>query len=484
MKRLYHFLIVFTAFTFSSSLYAQENPPTVFTLEQCIEYALKNAVSAKNATLDEEIAQAKVKETIGIGLPQVSGSVSVDHNNKLRRFFATKQTAFGFSGLDDAEYPNFYPDLADDDILASQNFFQLKSSGDAGININQIIFNGSYLVGLQASNAYKNLAVRYSAQTKEQIIQQVTKAYYGVLINRERTELFTSNIGRIDTLLRNTRAMVDNGFAESIDADRIQVALNNLITERDKFNNLNELGVYLLKFQMNYPMGDPIEVSGNIQEVKVNVNLESYKENWDYKSRTDYQVLEANKKLQELNIKNQYAQSLPSISAFANLGYSTQSSNIGGIFKTNSNIEDAGGVGPDKWYGYSMFGVSLNVPIFSGLQRTYKVQQEKLTLQKINNGFENLKSGIDLEIKLSSVNFDNALRSLTAQKQNMELADKVARVTKIKYEQGVGSNLEVVEAENSLREAQTYYYNALFDAMIAKVDMDKAFGKLTVTENK
>ncbi len=478
MKRLYHFLTVLIVLAFSGSVYAQENPPAVFTLEQCIEYALKNAVSAKNATLDEEIAQAKVKETIGIGLPQVSGSVSVDHNNKLRRFFTTYDPNGGFIDLSGV------PGIEDGDVVAAQNFFQLKSSGDAGININQIIFNGSYLVGLQASNAYKNLAVRYSAQTKEQIIQQVTKAYYGVLINRERTELFTSNIGRIDTLLRNTRAMVDNGFAESIDADRIQVALNNLITERDKFNNLNELGVYLLKFQMNYPMGDPIEVSGNIQEVKVNVNLESYKENWDYKSRADYQVLEANKKLQELNIKNQYAQSLPSISAFANLGYSTQSSNIGGIFRTNSNIEDAGGVGPDKWYGYSMFGVSLNVPIFGGLQRTYKVQQEKLTLQKINNGFENLKSGIDLEIKLSSVNFDNALKSLTAQKQNMELAGKVARVTKIKYEQGVGSNLEVVDAENGLREAQTYYYDALFDAMIAKVDMDKAYGKLTVTENK
>lgn len=478
MKRFYHFLTVLLILAFSASVYAQENPPVVFTLEQCIAYAIKNAVSAKNATLDEEIAQARVKETIGIGLPQVSGSVSVDHSNKLRRFFTTYDPNGGFIDLSGV------PGIQDGDVVAAQNFFQLKSSGDAGININQIIFSGSYLVGLQASSAYKNLAYKNSTQTKEQIIQQVAKAYYGVLINKERTELFTSNIGRIDTLLRNTRAMVDNGFAEGIDADRIQVALNNLITERDKFNNLNELGIYLLKFQMNYPMADPIEVSGSIQDVQVNVNTGSYKENWDYKSRSDYQVLEANRKLQELNIKNQYAQSLPSISAFANLGYSTQSSDIGGIFKTNSNIDDAGGVGPDKWYGYSMFGVSLNVPIFGGFQRTYKIQQEKLTLQKINNGFENLKSGIDLEIKLASVNFDNAIKSLTSQKQNMELAGKVARVTKIKYEQGVGSNLEVVDAENGLREAQTYYYDALFDAMIAKVDMDKAFGKLTVTETK
>jgi outer membrane protein len=480
MKKLYHFLVVFVGLTVAFNTHAQESTPTIFTLEQCIDYALKNAASAKNATLDEEIAQARVKETVGIGLPQITGSASIQHNEKLRRFFGANTT-------DSASFGFFkdIPGAEEGDIVSSPNFFQLKSSGDVGINVNQIIFNGSYIVGLKASKAYKELAYRNTAQTKEQLVQQVTKAYYGVLINKERVELFTSNIGRLDTLLRNTRAMVTNGFAESIDADRIQVALNNLTTERDKFLNLNELGIALLKFQMNYPMDDPIDISGNIQDVQVDVNVESYKEGWNYKARPDYQVLEANKRLQELNIRNYQSQSLPTISAFANLGYATQSSNIGGIFKTNSKgVSDTQAYGPDKWYGYSLFGVSLNVPIFSGFQLRYKLQQERFNLQKIDNGFANLKSGIDLEIKQATLNFDNAVKSLASQKQNMELAEKVARVTKIKYEQGVGSNLEVVDAENSLRQAQTNYYNALFDSMIAKVDLDKAYGKLIVTESK
>jgi outer membrane protein len=450
---------------------------TAFTLDDCIKYALENSVAAKNATIDEEIAKSKVRETTGIGLPQVNGNVTVDHNEKLRRFFATKETMAGFNNMNPDD---FYPNLANDDVLAAQNFFQLKNSGDAGINVNQIIFNGSYLVGLQAARAYKNLAYKSSNQTNEQIVQQVTKAYYTVLINKERAELFESNIGRVDSLLRNTKALYENGFAESIDVDRIQVALNNLVAERDKFLNLNVLGVELLKFQMNYPMSEPLEVSGNINEVQVNTNADAYGENWDYKVRADYQVLEANKRLQELNIKNRYAESLPSLSAHANLGYATQSRTFGGIFTTDSNISDNGIIGPDKWYGYSMIGLSLNVPLFTGLQRTHQIQQEKLTLQKINNSFTQLKSSIDLEIKQASVNYDNALKSLTAQRQNMELADKVARITKIKYEQGVGSNLEVVTAEDSLRQAQTNYYNSLFDVMIAKVDLDKAYGKLNV----
>lgn len=481
IKRIYLTLVVGAGLAAAQPAVAQDQPVSsgqTFTLQQCIDYALENSISARNAKLDEEIAQAKVKETVGIGLPQVNGTVSLTHNERLPRFFSTRQTAFGFSGLADSLYNQFYPELENDDVLASQNFFQLKSSGDAGVNVTQIIFNGSYLVGLQASQAYKELSYRSSAQTKEQIIQQVTKAYYAVLINKERSDLFTSNIARVDTLLRNTQALFKNGFAESIDADRIQVTLNNLVAERDKFLNLNELGIALLKFQMNYPLNQPIQVEGKIEDVQSEVSTALYQETIDYNLRPDFQVLEANRKLQELNLKNQRAAYLPSLSAFANLGYSTQSATIGGLFKTNSDISDNGSIGPDKWYPYTMFGLTLNVPIFSGFQTRYKVQQEKIALQKIQNTFVSVKSGIDLEVQQSTINYKNAMKSLNAQKQNMELASKVARITKIKYEQGVGSNLEVIDAEDSLRQAQTNYYNALYDVMVAKIDLDKAYGKL------
>ncbi len=169
---------------------------------------------------------------------------------------------------------------------------------------------------------------------------------------------------------------------------------------------------------------------------------------------------------------------MPSLNAFATLGYATQSPQIGGLFKTNSKIADNGSLGPDKWYDYSQIGVSLSVPIFSGFQRHHKLQQEKIALQKVDNGFKALKSGIDLEIKQSSLIFENAMATLETQRANMDLASKVARVTKIKYEQGVGSNIEVIDAENSLRQAQTNYYGAMFDAVVAKIDLDKAYGKL------
>jgi outer membrane protein len=474
-----HFFRILLALVLSVGAYAQQAAQS-FTLEQCIDYALQNSINAQNATIDREIAAARVKETVGLGLPQISGSASLVHNQKLPRFFGTFNNdpdAFGF-------FPKDIVGAQNGDILAAQNFFQLSSSGNASLSITQLIFNGSYFVGLQAASTFKELSRKAADQTNEQIIQQVTKAYYGVLINKERTTLFNNNIARLDTLLRNTKALNENGFAEGIDVDRIRVAYNNLVSERDKFLNFNKLGLELLKFQMNYPSNQPIEVVGNIQDVMVEPNLDSYKEGWDYKNRPDFKTLEVNRRLQELNIKNQYAGSVPSIAAFANLGYQTQSNNISGLFKTNSAVEDGEFLGPDKWYNFSQFGVSMNIPIFNGMRGHYKIQQEKLTLKKIDNGFKALKNGIDLDIAQSSITFENAIKSLAAQKENQELASNIARITKIKYEQGVGSNLEVVDAENGLRTAQTNYYSALFDAMVAKVDLDKAYGKLLPTTQK
>ena len=475
MKRVYTFL---TALMVSGMALAQQ-PETpapsqiAFTLDQCIEYALKNNVTAENARVDREVADARVKEFIGVGLPQISAGGSVVHNPQLSRFFMAYNPSSPFFP------PGSAPaGVNNGDVIATRNIFQLQSSGDASATVSQLIFNGSYIVGLQASSAFRQLAEKNEVQTNEQVIQGVMKAYYGVLINRERTTLFDANISRVDSLLRNTTAMHQNGFAEGIDVDRIKVTRNNLLAERETFLKINEIGEQVLKFQMNYPLDQPIGLVGSIQDIKIDTVLAHYSEGWDYRTRPDYQVLEAQHRMQELNLKNQYAGAFPVIAAFATGGYNTQSTNVSGVFQTNTNIPNEGVLGPDKWYGYSRVGVSLSWSIFTGLSRTYKVQQEKLNLKKIDNGFRLLKSSINLETERASIFFQNALRTLQIQKDNMDLAANVVRITRIKYEQGVGSNIEVVDAENSLRTAQNTYYGAMFDAMIAKVDLDKAYNRL------
>lgn len=456
---------------------AQSNDSISFNLDECIRYALENTIEVKNSRVDEQIAEAKVKETVGIGLPQIDANVNLTHNQKLPRFFATYQTAQGFAEGD------LNLGLADDDVVASQNFFQLQSSGNATLTINQLLFNTSYLVGLKAAGTYKDLAYKTTEQTQIETIEKVTKAYYAVLISNERIALFDNNIARVDSLLRTTRAMNENGFAEMIDVDRIHVQLNNLKSERLKFINTQNLSYGLLKFQMNYPMERPLVVEGTLDELRVNENLfNEYKEGWDYKNRIEFKILDTQRRLQELDIKNKYAASYPSLSAFADLGYSTQSTNVSGLFKTDTNLDDNGFIGPDSWYSFSSFGIKLNVPIFSGLQRTYRLQQSKLELLKIQNSYNSLKQSIDLSIQQNTTVYQNSLETFRSQRENMELAERVARITKIKYEQGVGSNIEVTDAESSLREAQVNYYNALYDAIVAKIDLDRAYAKIDPTQ--
>ncbi|MEO5601279.1 MAG: TolC family protein [Cyclobacteriaceae bacterium] len=484
MKRVYQLLFIILIIPLISQGQSNQNSRS-FSLEECIQYAMDNSINIKNADLDEKIANARVKETRGIGLPQVDGSVALTHNKTLPRFFATYATVQGFAGKN-ADGTNVLdiPGIEPSDVIASQNFFQLPSSGSATLSINQILFSGSYLVGLKAANAYRELSIRSTVQTKEQAVQQVTKAFYGVLINKDRMNLFDNNIARVDSLLKTTQALNKNGFAEGIDVDRIQVTLNNLMAERDKFYNLQELSIQILKFQMNYPMDQAMDVSGDIASLKIDEGLlQNYELDWNYSQRSDYALLEANRNLQSLDVRNKFSTALPSLSAFANLGYSTQSPDISGLFKTSSTLEDNGQIGPDKWYSFTTYGISLNVPIFSGLQRSYRLQQARLNLLKVENSFTSLKSVIDLEVKQAAISYLNAIKSLESQRANSGLAANIARITKIKYEEGVGSNLEVIEAEASLKESQVNYYSALYDALIARVDLDKAYGKLIPDAN-
>lgn len=465
--------LIVVATIFSLGTMAQDGSNSM-SLQQCIDYALENNADMKNAVLDEEAALMEVKETAGIGFPQISGSAVVQKSPTLQRFFA-EYTPGSPIGLTEDQANEL--GVADGDVYAAENFFQLKSVGDASLNVNQMIFNGSYIVALQASRTFKELSVKQKDQTRVDVVENVSKAYYNVLINRERLNLFAANLSRLDTLYRNTRELYRNGFAEEIDVDRLKVSLNNLQSDLDNVENLNTISMTLLKFQMGYPLNDELNLSGTFDDV-ISATIATSNPIVNYNDRPDYQVLQTNRKLQELNIKNKYAEGLPTLNGFYNLGYSTQSQSFGGLFSTQTGFSEQQGVGPDKWYRYSSIGLSLNWNIFTGFQRKYQIQQEKVSLEKLNNGITSYESLINVEVQNSQLTLENATKKLEVQRENMALAEKVFRVTQIKYEEGVGSNLEVVEADTSLKEAQTNYYSALYDAIIAKIELQKALGTL------
>ncbi|HXA02393.1 MAG TPA: TolC family protein [Cytophagaceae bacterium] len=447
--------ILFLFFVLISS-YGYSQKDSAYTLQQCISYALQNQTNVKNAQVDYQSALERVGEIRAIGLPQVSGAVSIVDNPKLKNFFYQNNPAGGIVPFD--------PTKSVGEVIARPNFFQLRSSADANATVSQLLFDGSYVVAISSSSTYKELAKKNIVQTKTQAVEGVTKAYYMVLINQERLKLLDVNLSRLDSTLYQTRAMNQAGLAEKIDVDRLEVSYNNLITEKLKSENMMEVSKLLLQFQMNMPLEQNISLADNLNSIKID-SVAPPMGAIDPAQRIEYSILETQKKLQTFDKKNINAGYIPRLTAFGTAGLFRQDKSIGQLFV-------------NKYYSYNMYGFNLSVPIFDGMSKHYKVQQAKLSIVKTENNIEQLKKSIDLQGRQAHINYKNSLQTLTTQKRNMDLAAEVVRVTKIKYQAGIGSNLEVVNAEASQKEAQTNYFSALYDAIVAKIDLQKASGTL------
>lgn len=375
-----------------------------FSLKQAIDYAMTHQNAVLNASIDEQVARQKVNEVRGIGLPQVTGSFDVNNFIKL----PTSLIPGEFFGLP----PGTFAEVQ----------FGTKYSATAGLQASQLIFNGDYVVGLQASKTYQDLAKLMTNRTKIEAAEQVTKAYYAVLINEKNIELIDANIQRLTKIYNDTKAMNEAGFVEKLDVDRLQVTLNNLEVTRQQVQNGIALMYQLLKFQMGMP------VSANLTLTDALAENFAAPENGiaDASRRVEYSLLEKQRKLSELDLKRNRFGYLPTLAAFGSLSYAAQRNEFD-IFN------------PDKkWYQTTLVGAKLNVPIFDGLQKNARIQQSKLSLQKNMNDMNNLRNGVSLQVNSASIQYQNAYKTLNIQKQNLDLAKEVARVTQIKYDEGVG----------------------------------------------
>jgi outer membrane protein TolC len=415
-----------------------------FSLKEAIDYAQNHQSSILNASIDEEIAKNTVKQTIGIGLPQLNGNVNFQDFLKIPTNLLPGEI-FGKPGTQ----------------IPAQFGVQYQSS--FGLELNQLLFDGSYLVGLQASKTYKELSNKNLKRSRIETAVGVTKAYYSVLVSNEQLSLLDANMDRLKKSLNDTKALLANGFVEKIDVDRLTVLNNNLETERGNVIRLLELNVNLLKFQMGMNIQFKLVLKDSIGSLQVEESL-AVKDTSAYQNRIEYSLLETQKKLNELDLKRYKSLFLPSLSAFGNTSRSLQSNDFLNLL--------------DRSFPATIIGFRLSVPLISGGVKTYQVRNAKLEVLKTENNLVNLRNGINLEVEQAQTVYRNGLKSLDNQKRNMELAKEVLRVTKIKYEQGVGSSIEVTTAETSLKESQNNYINALYDLLINKVNVDRALGKI------
>lgn len=444
--------IIISLIMYTSVLAAFAQDPQSLTLQECIDYALQNNEQGKITTLEKEIAAAEVRKTLAMGLPQVEINSGLNYN------FEPQKSLIDISTLD----PNVPPGT-EQEVSFAQNY-----DGNVGISLRQLIFDGSFFVGLQASRTYQELSKKDHIKTEIDIVESVSKAYYTVLINEERLELLQKNFQRLDTLLRDTRALNENGFAESIDVGRVRVNYNNLKVEISKLTQLLDVSRKLLKFQMGMPLEMEVELAETLDQLKPEPTAGAV--DFSYEDRIEFSQLRTNENLVRLDMKNNKVQYLPRLYANVNYGYNTAARNVDLLMQGN------------RWLSFGTIGLSLNIPVFDGFLKSNRIQQNKLQLKQIEASMNMIRKTIDLEVQQSGIKLNSNVEALEVQKENMELAEEIYRITQIKYREGVGSNLEVMEADAALKEAQTNYYSALFDAMIAEIELRKALGTLHTSQ--
>lgn len=448
MKRF----IILLGLVVSLTTYAQdgvkETAPLSLSLQQAIDYAMQNQVLIKNALIDEQIAKQKVNEITGLGLPQINSSFDVKDFLEIPTSLIPAEIFGGPPGT-----------------FAAVKF-GTKYQATAGLDASQLLFSGDYFLGLKASKVFVELSTQSTQRTKIDLSTLVTKAYYTILISQERLTSLNATITRIKKTLDDTKSLFDNGFAEKIDVDRLTVSYNNQLSEQENTTRVLDLMIYALKYQIGLDMKAPITLTDKLSDVKIDAALPTAADKFDYEKRIEYNLFETQFKLAKLDLKRNKFAYFPTAAAYGSLS--------GAAYREQFNIfnTDYG------WFPTALIGAKVTMPIFSGLQRHARTQQAKLKLMQAQNNLDFMKQTIDHDLITTLVNLQNAVSSLEIQKKNLALAEDVARTTKIKYDQGVGSNLEVVTAETSLKESQANYYNALFNTLLTKVDFDKANGNI------
>jgi outer membrane protein len=415
-----------------------------FSLQQCVEYGLKNSISVKNAMIDIQNQEQQNREITSGALPQLKA------NGNFNDYIDVPTTLIP---------GEFFGQPAGTFTPVT---FTTKYNAGGGVTLNQTIFDGQVFVGLQARSTAMALASKSAEVTEEQIKINIYKVYYQLVVGQKRLASVQANINDVTKQVHDVNAMYKNGFVERLDIDKANVRLNNLQTEGLSLTNQLASGNAGLKFLIGMPQHDTLELTDTLSEDELKADV--LDSQYNYIDRKDVQAMMLNVKLNEFNVRRYKLTALPVLSGVVN-------------YSKNAYGDDFNFYQGD-WYTTSYVGVNLSVPLFDGNQRRAKLQEARYTVAKLQNNLDQLKQSVDNEVTQARINMNTALATIDNQKQNAQLAEQVYTTTQKKYEQGVGSNQEIYDAQAQLEVAQNNYYGALYDAIIAKIDYLQATGKL------
>lgn len=464
---------------------AQEQAISAFTLQQAIEYALQNNVAAKNARLGEKQARWRNHEIISVGLPTISAGIDYSYYFKrpvspaLSLLFGdtTQASTRVFSYLA-ANDPNIANILYQSAVSSKdqQITFVLPHNLNTSIQATQLILDGRYFIGVRATKDFMRSARLQTTLSEQDIKQNVTKAYVDALAAKEANALLQENLNIISKLTADTRAVFQQGLIEELDVNRLELAESNLQSQINLQNQMAEVALTNLKFQMGMGLDDQLILKDKLADLKNNLTLQG-DEKFDVTKRAEYELLQTAITIRGYDVAQRRSGHFPTLAAFVNYGWSAQTQNFGDIFKTTTATYPDGDTRKiSPWFSQGLVGLNLSIPIFDSGAKLASVKQAQLEQQKSKNDFDNFQKAADLQFRAARSSYNANLAEEANSKRGLELSEKIFKKNQIKFQEGVGGSFELSQSQQEFTTNQLKYVQSVSALLKAKADLDKAIG--------
>jgi outer membrane protein TolC len=418
-----------------------------FSLGEAQQYALTNSYAVRNAVTDISIAHKQVEGLTATGLPQITASASYTNFFELPVFLLPGEF-FGKPG----EY------------IPIQ--FGTPHNAEAKISLSQLIFSGSYFIGLKAARSYVELSRTSSQKVQNQIREDIANAYYNVILLEESKKITDSTLITLKKIQFEMEETFKNGFIENTDVDQIDLLVQDLETTLLNLTKQLEIAYNYLKFQMGMKISQPITLTDNLEMLVHNLNGDFLMASaFDYTQHVDYQLSLDQEVLRTMNMKVKKADFLPTLSGYLSLAEDAQRTTFD-FFASHQ-----------LWFRTSQYGITMNIPILSSGVRSSALQQAKLELQKAQVQEEQAREGLLLEYSTAKSSFNNAMQVYSNKKKSVDLADKIYNKTILKYKEGLASSMDIQQSYNQYLNSFSSYILSAKDLLSAKSRFEKVMTK-------
>lgn len=435
-------LIFIFIFMFTISMYSQENVQK-FSIEEAINYALENNRAAKNAVRSIEAAEKQKWETTATGLPQINGTIDYQNWLKQQVSLLPAEIAGGDPGT-------FVPVT-----------FSPKQSVNATATINQLLFDGSYIVGLQSAKVYLEISENAKTKTDLEIRQAIINAYGNVLLAEENLLIVNKNIEVLQQNLNETTKIYENGLTEEESVEQLQITLTSLENYQNNVVRIRDLSYKMFNITLGIDLNERTVLTDNLETLTLqNISIELLETDDNIENSIDYQIAKNQEVSKELLLKLEKSTFLPSLNAFVNAGYS----GFGEKFEFTT--------GNQEWYGSSLLGVNMSIPIFSSGMRSAATQRAKIDLEIAKEELTETEQQLKFQIANAKSNYRFAIEEYENKRQNLKLAERIEQKNQTKFFEGIASSFDLRQAQTQLYTAQQEYLQSMFNVIAEKAELE------------